>query len=240
MTRGELHKAPLKNPERALDLGTGTGLWAIEFGDQYPNCTVIGTDLSPIQPHWVPPNVEYIVDDFEESEWAFDMQFDYIHGRTLSGSVSDWAKLIKTAYDNLAPGGWLEFQETDLLHPRSDDGTYDPSGPYGRYNSLLRTASSLSPRPFLSADKLKPLLLEAGFECVNQSVFKAPVGPWAKAPRMKELGIMGAQILSTGLEAYALASFTRYLGMSAEESREVIAAAFADICSRRHHVYFTK
>lgn len=29
-----------------------------DFGDQYPNATVIGTDLSPIQPTWVPPNVQ--------------------------------------------------------------------------------------------------------------------------------------------------------------------------------------
>lgn len=35
---------------RILDIGTGTGLWALEMGDHCPavEC-VIGTDLSPIQ-----------------------------------------------------------------------------------------------------------------------------------------------------------------------------------------------
>lgn len=33
-----------------LDLGTGTGIWAIDFADEYPSANVIGTDLSPIQP----------------------------------------------------------------------------------------------------------------------------------------------------------------------------------------------
>jgi hypothetical protein len=28
-----------------------------DFGDDHPECQVIGTDLSPIQPQWVPPNV---------------------------------------------------------------------------------------------------------------------------------------------------------------------------------------
>jgi ubiquinone/menaquinone biosynthesis C-methylase UbiE len=32
MLDGALHLAPLRNPERVLDLATGTGIWAIEFG----------------------------------------------------------------------------------------------------------------------------------------------------------------------------------------------------------------
>lgn len=33
LLRGELHKAPVKDPKRVLDLGTGTGLWAIEYAE---------------------------------------------------------------------------------------------------------------------------------------------------------------------------------------------------------------
>jgi hypothetical protein len=54
LLRGELHLAPLKQEtmRRALDIGTGTGLWAIEFADLFPNAMVTGVDLSPIQPIW--------------------------------------------------------------------------------------------------------------------------------------------------------------------------------------------
>ena len=31
---GKIHLSPLKNPGRVLDIGTGTGIWAIEFGRQ--------------------------------------------------------------------------------------------------------------------------------------------------------------------------------------------------------------
>lgn len=34
---------------------------ASDFGDNYPTCQVIGTDISPIQPGWVPPNVKLYV-----------------------------------------------------------------------------------------------------------------------------------------------------------------------------------
>jgi ubiquinone/menaquinone biosynthesis C-methylase UbiE len=45
-----LYFAPLNEPRNALDIGTGTGIWAIEFADEFPNCHVVGTDLSPGQP----------------------------------------------------------------------------------------------------------------------------------------------------------------------------------------------
>lgn len=52
-----------------LDMGCGTGIWTINFGkfaiwvatytllmvlpaDKYPQATIIGTDLSPVQPEW--------------------------------------------------------------------------------------------------------------------------------------------------------------------------------------------
>jgi methylase of polypeptide subunit release factors len=47
---GKSHLAPLKNPKNVLDFGTGTGIWAIEFAEEYPEARVLGTDLSPIQP----------------------------------------------------------------------------------------------------------------------------------------------------------------------------------------------
>ena len=52
LSDGHLHLAPLANPKKMLDIGTGTGIWAIQMGDQYPESTVIGTDLSPVQPSW--------------------------------------------------------------------------------------------------------------------------------------------------------------------------------------------
>lgn len=47
----KLYLAPLeKDIQRVLDLGTGTGIWAIDFADEHPSASVVGTDISPIQP----------------------------------------------------------------------------------------------------------------------------------------------------------------------------------------------
>ena len=70
MMNRELHKAPLENPQRILDVGTGTGIWAIDAAYLYPDAHILGTDLSPIQPAWVPPNCQFEVDDCE-LEWLY-------------------------------------------------------------------------------------------------------------------------------------------------------------------------
>lgn len=48
-----LFLAPIgEEPGKILDVGTGTGIWAIEMGDDYPSAEILGTDLSPTQPSW--------------------------------------------------------------------------------------------------------------------------------------------------------------------------------------------
>ena len=96
---GELFLAPIPDPEEVLDLGTGTGIWAIEFADRFPNAHVLGTDLSPIQPTWVPPKCRFEVDDFND-DWTFAKNhFDFIHLRSLFGCVPDWPKIYGQAYE---------------------------------------------------------------------------------------------------------------------------------------------
>ncbi|KAK6227004.1 hypothetical protein QIS74_00559 [Colletotrichum tabaci] len=63
---------------RVLDVGTGSGIWAINFGDEHPESDVLAMDLSPTSPSTAPPNVTFEVDDLEE-DWLYSRPFDYIH-----------------------------------------------------------------------------------------------------------------------------------------------------------------
>lgn len=40
LLKGELHRAPIQNPKKVLDLGTGTGIWAIDFAEYVRRCAV--------------------------------------------------------------------------------------------------------------------------------------------------------------------------------------------------------
>lgn len=46
----------------------------------------------------VPPNVRFEIDDIEEP-WTFSQPFDYIHSRTMTGSIADWKRYIQRCYE---------------------------------------------------------------------------------------------------------------------------------------------
>lgn len=123
---GALAWAPIKDPRHVLDVGTGTGIWAIEFADRYPNAKVIGTDLSQIQPWGRHPNVQWVQEDAED-EWAhFPDPFDYIHLRMVITCFQNPKVVMRRAYDHLRPGGWIEYQDTGVdifCHDTSTLGT---------------------------------------------------------------------------------------------------------------------
>lgn len=95
---GKLYYAPIgDNPLRIIDIGTGTGIWAIEMGDLFPGAQVLGLDLSPIQPQWMPPNVRFMVDDVED-EWANGSGWDFAHFRSMALVLRDPQKAVDQTF----------------------------------------------------------------------------------------------------------------------------------------------
>jgi SAM-dependent methyltransferase len=170
---GALFRAPLETSvQRVLDIGTGTGIWAIDFADSYPSAEVIGTDLSPIQPSWVPPNLRFIVDDAEEP-WLFSASrpFDFIHARDLGGAIADWPRLLRQAYTHLKPGAWFEAQEFEAL-VYSDDGTHERATRVMDWQDRLNRASEQFGKPMNVAPRLAGWLGDAGFVNVTDDIYK--------------------------------------------------------------------
>ena len=87
----------VREPKRVLDIGTGTGIWAMQFADEHLDSEVIGVDLSPIQPSFVPPNIKFQLDNVEE-EWTYTREFDFIYSRMMAGGIEDWPRLIEQSF----------------------------------------------------------------------------------------------------------------------------------------------
>jgi SAM-dependent methyltransferase len=98
---GKLFTCPVaqkRQIHQVLDAGTGTGIWAIDFADEYPEAQVLGVDLSPIQPLFVPPNVKFEVDDLEE-DWTFTYKFDFIYCRMMTSSFKNWPRFFEQSFE---------------------------------------------------------------------------------------------------------------------------------------------
>ncbi|ORY68594.1 S-adenosyl-L-methionine-dependent methyltransferase [Pseudomassariella vexata] len=157
---GQLHYAPVgETPQKILDLGTGTGIWAIEMGDRYPSATVTGIDLSPIQPVWLPPNVKFVIDDCEDEQ----------------------------TFANLKPGGWMEWQEFHGWF-RCNDNTMPPDYPAHLAYKMAKDAFKRLNFDVDICTNMGRVLRDAGFVNVNCIVKKIPVGPWAKDKRLRLVG----------------------------------------------------
>ena len=89
---------PLRRSSRRYVLGLGLTSWLSQVADKYPSAQVLGVDLSPIQPLWVPPNLKFIVDDIED-EWMHGDDWDLVHLRCISPWLKDQPKVLRMAYE---------------------------------------------------------------------------------------------------------------------------------------------
>lgn len=216
---GKLFLAPIKKDvEKVLDVGTGTGIWAIDFADEFENTQVIGTDLSPIQPTWVPPNLKFELDDALQT-WSWpEGEFDFVHLRYLFGAIADWGALFKEAFRVCKPGGWVESCEVDPVF-LSDDGTTDKEWGIKMWNSLYREGGKKFGRSFcvVEEDLQMPAFKEAGFVDIQHVDYKVPLGGWAQDARLKEVGEFVKLTIENDIEGYTLFMWNNILGWSKDE-----------------------
>ncbi|KAI1072047.1 hypothetical protein LB507_004962 [Fusarium sp. FIESC RH6] len=236
---GKLQLAPVKDDIKSvLDVGTGTGIWAIDFADEHPNVEVIGTDISPIQPSWIPPNVKFEIEDCTQS-WTFSPNtFDFIHMRYLYGSIGDWGALFQEAYRACAPGGWVESFEASPRLESDDDSVQDGSA-INEWGKFFIEGGKKLGRTFtiIDDDLQKKGMEEAGFVDIKTWDFKAPVGAWPKDPKMQEIGRFGHAAMDQDLEGFVLYMASFVLGWSQEEVLVYCAQLRRELRNRSHHPY---
>ena len=219
--------------QNVLDVTTGTGIWAIEFAQRYPQASVTGTDLSPIQPGYVPANCQFEIDDAED-EWVFSTKFDFIHIRAVMTCFANPRFVIEQAYRTCAPGGYLEMQDGAFplhCHDNSLEGTLLDAWAKSGHEAGTKVG-----RPWNNAVNYKRWMEDIGFEDVKEKIFEVPTNPWPKRRRAKELGIWFNADLSESLSASKVL-LLKILEWPLEKVEPFLEEVRIDLSKKEIHAY---
>lgn len=182
----------------------------------------------------IPSNVRFWVEDAED-QWHFEKPFDYIHARLVCTCFDKPQAVMRQAYDNLEPGGWLEFHDMDPLIHCDDEtlaGTAFETADKRNIEGALRLG-----RDIRRTRCYKQWLIEAGFEDVVERKFKMPGNSWPKDPYAKQIGLYTAANMKEGIEGFCLMAQKKGLGLFEDEIRPLVEQATIDIVNPAVHWY---
>ena len=212
-----LTTVPLHHPRKILDIGTGTGEWAMAMGDEYPDAEIIGTDIAKIQPTAVPLNVFFEIDDAEEDggwTWPED-EFDLVHLRFMLGAFKDWNAIYREAYRHLKPGGWIEIVDFDDQEAFLD--YFRPDSKLRYWIHAVRTATQMAGRP-RSVEHLEIESLAAvGFVDISRNEQVIPMGVWPDDREEQKVGTHFLVAMLNGFKATCLRPLVEQLGWEYEK-----------------------
>lgn len=224
--------APLEQPSSILDVGCGTGRWAMELAQQFPNAQVIGVDLVSTERFTTgygllkpPDNYTFVRGNALEG-LPFDANsFDFVHQRLLVAALprDRWLPVVRELERVTRPDGWVELAECGT--PQDD-----PSNPYPRLWDTWIAFCRTRGIDFTIGRSIGAMLQQGGLQQVQQHEVLFPMGKWggrvgvmssedclavgkALGPGVVAAGIVSADQYDALLEA-TTAQFSRPTGQS--------------------------
>ncbi|KAM5429848.1 hypothetical protein McanMca71_004307 [Microsporum canis] len=223
---------PIQQLAKVLDCGYGSGAWAVEVAEQYPNCEVIGIDVSPhMKPDDMPDNLWLQVDDLNRTFTFRSNQFDLIHSRLVSSGLDKerWPRYLRdiaSVWDTfrcLKRGGWVQMVEI-YFNVQSDSGTLTESHCLRRW-SRDYIAALEGVKDLRSGMKLANLMASAGLVDIESKMIPLPLSGWSTDPRMRAIGEANRENTHLFLESLGLYPLMHRLDMPEVQFQELLAGA---------------
>lgn len=219
--------ADARDPAMVLDVGCGTGQWALEVDEQFPRSTVIGLDLNPPRVGGT-ATLGFVRANMLRGLPFADASFDVVHERLLATAVpvDAWLAFVKDLVRTVRPGGWVELVEPMMR--------FDGAGPaLSRLSDLmLRMAAERGLDTTNTVFRiLDGYLHHAGLVEIQRRTFSVPMGEWGG----RAGSLMQSDTRAAGQRIVELAQ--AHMGLPEDEGRDLVEAALAE-CDE-HHVSWT-
>ncbi|KAG9015308.1 hypothetical protein FRB93_013008 [Tulasnella sp. JGI-2019a] len=192
-----------------LDIGTGSGRWAVEMALQFPHVDVLGVDLVPpvlLTVDTIPLNCRFEVDDANLSMSHHAESFDVVHVRSAEAGINDFNGFLYEVAQTIRPGGMVILNSA-MPQMRTDDLVPFPVTEPGEegfswvQKLFYHTYTAFHNRGNYAIDAtlhwVKWLENNPNFENVRQSDTFIPVGAWQEG--LDEIGTWVAESMKIDL-----------------------------------------
>lgn len=239
-----MHKTILPDtPEEIniLDVGTGTGVWAIAMAKKWRNAKVVATDLTlPPQSVDTPSNLKFVRHNANDLEWPLE-KFHFIHGRMLDAGIHDWPMFRGTCFRHLAPGGYLELAHvTHPMHSEFPEFDNANASPFLHLMHQITLASKKVGIDYDVSSKHLQGLTDVGFEDVEETAIVWPLGSWSQQENQQNIGMLSLKNTMGIVDLAAKSILTHQNFMSEKEADDFVQAGRDDLLqSDKKHFYLT-
>jgi ubiquinone/menaquinone biosynthesis C-methylase UbiE len=214
------YAAPIGEPAAILDVGCGTGRWALEMAERFPHAHVTGVDHAPsaalAAPHGArSANLAFVAAGVWDGLPFADAAFDFVHMRLLLGALpaARWPGVARELVRVTRLGGWIELMEGDLSRA---------GGPAQEVLNdwIIRAGLPRGVDPRLGA-RVGDLLRNAGLSDVETRELTLPIGEAGG-----RVGAMMAVEFQAGVETLRAEIVTRGIATPREIDQVVAAMTF--------------
>ncbi len=170
--------APITQPHNILDVGSGTGRWAIQLAQQFPRANVISLDIEAPTDHQSaimeaqPENCVFIEGNVLKGLPFQDATFDFVHQRLLMGAIPGpaWPDVARELARVTQPGGWIELVEAA---PVPSD-----TPALAQLRAWMRGATQMRGLDITIGEQIGELLRQAGIQRVVYQELPIPIGKY--------------------------------------------------------------
>lgn len=191
------YAAPIQNPHSILDVGAGTGRWAMEMAALFPDANVVGVDVTPPPADLAaaslgagldirPENYAFVQGNILEGLPFPDQSFDFVHQRLLLFAIPEnaWPQVVAELVRVTRIGGWIELVET---------GPQQHGGPaMDRIVDWITATSKRRGVNPLLGPQIGPFLRDARLGSLATNAITLPVGSYGgRVGKLAETDVFG-------------------------------------------------